>query len=507
MQKQQSFYKHKAELGIKVPVTRSSALFYFNVQSPVQTCLYFLNYWALKRNIFDVTLRLTLRNMAGEELLMMHHDCLHVGANELHINRILRDADLENSCSEGSVEIEFFSEQNLFVPFPAVTIRYFSEDWHTVAHSSQRILAEISGDQNIDALKQAVEGNQTIHANEDYAPFFVIHNGPQQYLDEDFILEVKSDSGRVREVSIPDTKWAPFQTRIFELDSLMDLREFLNGEGGSYRIKYTVSGVFPRLIAGFKDVKTGAWSVDHTNFATEATDASNDVFPVEKQPKFKNLVFNVPTPKFANCQSFVDVYPTYPQDDYRIAVNNNEGQKIDGQELHLPPVTSGKTTRIETTGQGNTELEFLADSRLPRRFHLGVHYQCGNNLPGFLIDGPLPHSSGGQRTRWFPVFSGEDTINVISASYRYLGEKIQGRSIPYQCVLYNAINEKTLEFTLEIEPDEENTVVLEDHVANARSFLGNRSGWIYMTCDSPQFSVVHYLSVKDNKSIAVDHAF
>ena len=45
-----------------------------------------------------------------------------------------------------SIEIEFISEVDLKVAYPAVICRYYSDKWHTSFHSSQRIMNYQSGD-------------------------------------------------------------------------------------------------------------------------------------------------------------------------------------------------------------------------------------------------------------------------------------------------------------------------------------------------------------------------
>ena len=66
----------------------------------------------------------------------------------------------------------------MFIAYPALVVRYIGENWHTVAHSSQRILASSSGDGTNIKPGLSCEGNVSIPAGKGIRPFFIIHNGP-----------------------------------------------------------------------------------------------------------------------------------------------------------------------------------------------------------------------------------------------------------------------------------------------------------------------------------------
>ena len=72
-----SYYQHlksTQEFGetknlLKKPVLRSSAIFPVIHNQSYSSSIHFLGYWLLKRNIGEVTLVITLRNIDGEILL------------------------------------------------------------------------------------------------------------------------------------------------------------------------------------------------------------------------------------------------------------------------------------------------------------------------------------------------------------------------------------------------------------------------------------------------------
>ena len=81
----------------------------------------------------------------------------------------------------GSIEIEFISNIDLKVSYPAVICRYYSEKWHTTFHSSQRIMSYQSGDLiQENNLAHINEGNMLLDLNKGIETILIITNGTKQ---------------------------------------------------------------------------------------------------------------------------------------------------------------------------------------------------------------------------------------------------------------------------------------------------------------------------------------
>ena len=116
--------------------------------------------------------------MQGALLNTLEEKVENIGSHIKSIKSILNQ--LKISEKEGSVEMEFFSNDDMFISYPAVVIRYLGTNWHTSAHTSQRIFSKNSGDNKellSGTLLSAEEGNIAI-SDLDSSPFFIIHNGP-----------------------------------------------------------------------------------------------------------------------------------------------------------------------------------------------------------------------------------------------------------------------------------------------------------------------------------------
>ncbi len=505
-----SFFQHNME-NERAPrvVTRSSAVFYFIQSESVNTQIHFMNYWKEKRGT-QVSIKITLRGMDGT---IAHEQPMVVdrqGGYVIEIAEILRAASL--AVREGSVEVEIFAESNIAVAYPAAIVRYVGEDWHTVAHSSQRYFSETSGDDGeaVGAVREVEEGNLTIHADPRFEPFLIIHNGPVPVNGFAPQIEVRSADGRSMTVAAPPWDWAAFQTRKVMLADICDFRSFLAGGVGTFSIKFPIGGIFPRLIGGHQC--GSQWSIDHTNFASITGPAAQDVIVSRGDRAFKELVFNLPNNVAENWTCFADLYPTYPDADYAVGMTifDADGSANDAGEVHVGKGGQRGLVRIAMdngrSGSGNLELSFRHGKQLPRRFHTGIHYQIGDGLPGFLTDGPLPHSTPPIRTRWFPVFDSDDARNYLLIANRFLGDDAPAEVV-YKARLFNGFGDDPLESEIVLGAYESKCLGIADLFADAKAYLRGGTGWVYLGASEPQRAVLHYASVKGRDSIAVCHAF
>lgn len=522
MKHEKAFFEHNklANTPTKL-VTRSSSVFYFQETRDFRTQIHFLNYWLEKRGVSDVEMTVTIRDMCGTTLGTYHDAITRRGGYVLNVREIL------NSCCpravqviEGSIEIEFFSEKNLVFPFPAVVLRYLGEGWHTSTHSSQRYYSLHSGDEErlVNEIFEAEEGNLTIHADDDYEPFFIIHNGPLPVPESDLEIIIRSETGRKMSGKIPAMAWTPYQTRLIRINDHLDSRAFLAGERGTYVVRFLIGGVFPRLIAGTEKVSDKSWSVDHTNFASRSESVVQDTFQTHSDTAFKDLVFCIPNNFTENWECFADLYPTYPDDGYDVDVTATmpNGEVVPSGSTHIN-IKRGTTTEFPRitvqgpTGDGivdgmNFEVNFRHDTRLPRRFHMGVHYKIGTGLPGFLTDGPMPYSSVGPRVRWMPVFDPAQCKNHILVAARHLADA-KAEPIQFDLLLFNSFGGAPLNGAFRVSKNGTICLNLANVFPDFESYLDGKSGWLYIAGDRPNHSVVHYASALGENSIAVDHAF
>ena len=134
------------------------------------------------------------------------------------------------------------------------------------------------------------------------------------------------------------------------------------------------------------------------------------------------------------------------------------------------------------------------------------HYKIGDGMSGFLTDGPLPFSTPGVRTRWFPVFDLESCQNYLLLSHRTYAGDIPS-DVNFDCVLYNSFGDNPIKSSIFLAAHSQKCSKIEDIFSGAESYLKKSPGWVYMTSSVKQKTVIHYASVRGDNSIAVCHAF
>lgn len=506
----QSFFRHKQENEqIHNVVNRSSAIFYFINSPNVSTEIHFLNYWKEKRALTDINLKLTFRTMRGELFHESNEKIEKAGSHIKSIKSILNI--INNNIEEGSIELEFTSRSNMFISYPAVIVRYIGKNWHTSAHSSQRIFSKSSGDGKellSGKLFIAEEGNICIPDN-DSSPFFIVHNGPIELPSQDIEHKVIREDGKQKIFIQKDIKFKPYETKLFRLKKIYEYKKFAQDKLVTFTIKFLTSGVFSRLIAGFE--KSECWSIDHTNFAATTGSPTKDFFIPNNVKDFKNLVFNLPfQPDWNN---FVLIPPSYPlNESYEVTMNeiNKEGKIIKKSKVVCGRNKEQKSfpkfcfNNKSNNPKINPEFIFFNKYKLPKRFHMVVSYQKGKALPGFVVEGPTPYTTPEIRTRWLPLF-GNNCENYIIIANQQIGFEAP-QDITFLVNLFNNFNELPLQNNLFIKAFECKHFHISELFPNYKDYLKEKTGWLYLVADKKQRCNIHYASVL-SESIACDHAF
>lgn len=515
--RQSGFFKHREhEHQPSTDIRRSSALFYVLQSQTVSTELLLFNYWRHKRGIEGLTLSFTLRSAAGQTLYVDSSPLEFGGAKTLRISELLSSAKLPLAL-EGSIEVEVFSPVNLVIPYPAVIVRYHGQGWHSTTHSYSRILSESSGDsrERMEAVQETSEGNWTIHPDKRLETFFVIHNGPRATEAHNLRMTLTNSRGELLSTILPGTTFAPHETRAFSPNEHMNVQNHLKGSPGCLEVNAQVTGVFPRMLCGHRLLSTGALSIDHSNFNYTGEAGSKDCLPTGEAGTKKPLGFVVPTLADTRWSCYADFYPTYPDRHYRatLRVRTGDGRERECREIGIGAEECPGLLRIPVSdlvrkyaAEGAVDFTVTHASRVPNRFHMGIHYEYNGGIPAFLIDGPMPYAATGVRSRWFPAIENRETTTYLFISNQIF-DTANPIDLTYAISVHNAQGNKPLTAKLLLRAGQTVAKPLEDIIPGIVSFLGEEPGWVYLHSDQPALTVLHYAMVKGQNSVATDHAF
>ncbi len=515
----EGFFKHREHESQQSSVHRTSGVFYVLQTPEVNTEFLLFNYWLHKRGIDNLTLAVTLRDCSGAVIYREAGPMSFTGAHSLKVSQLLDRAGTARPSPsfEGSCEIEILSGVNLHVPYPAVVVRYHGTAWHSIAHSYSRFLAESSGDvpERIGAVQITCEGNWTIHPDSGLETFFVIHNGASRIDPHELVFTLTNHRGERASASVADVSYAPWETRRFFPGRHLDFALHLQGRPGSLEVSTQVAGVFPRMLCGHVRSVDGALSVDHSNFNYTGRGGRQDCLPMPVQGTRKPLGFVIPTLSGPDWSCWADFYPTWPDRNYRdtIIVRTADGREAARTDIVMGDDAASGLVRVPVSDllaphdrSGAVDFTISHATQVPTRFHMGIHYQYRGGMPAFLIDGPMPYTATGVRSRWFPVLFDEDTRTLIFISNQIF-DAAAPDDVVYEISAYNSRGNTPLGGRLHIAAGATVAADIREVVPGIEEFLDGESGWVYLKADKPSLSVVHYIMQKGRDSLAVDHAF
>ncbi|MBA3238699.1 MAG: hypothetical protein H0T62_10200 [Parachlamydiaceae bacterium] len=268
-----TYYAHLETLVPEVDKTlsahpnfRSSAIFPIIKEPGLSVRLLFLGYWLLKRKIDHLTSVITLRSREGTPIARKILTIAEAKAYRIELSDLLQATNIpENASFEGSLEIEFFSAENLVFPFPAVVINYYGDSFSSVVHTAQRVYNDYE-DMQKNSQTLVPESGFNIYVNEVCEPFLGLINGAFLKENAHIDLEFFNHKGQTLTLKKELGTLKPYETIIIHPSDELDLRSFLDGQVGSCKAQFDVNWIFPRLLVGNKTTTPTALSITHTYY-------------------------------------------------------------------------------------------------------------------------------------------------------------------------------------------------------------------------------------------------
>ena len=239
----------------------------------------FINHFLIKRGYKSIALKISAINKIGYLL-----DTLTIEINEPKVYSF-NLTKMFSKFNSANYLIEFFSEKNLFIPFPAVIISHFGKDFCNVVHSYNRVLNDVFENDQINKT-QVSEASFDLDINNKYDTFFNLSTGMSDINNSSLFLSYEKNKEKIKKkikISLPRLSYKSFYlSKIFS--------KKLNG--GIVRIKQPMQNLFfGRLLAGIINKKTKAFSANHTYYdTTKKTEYFSLPNSFRTYPFFKNFV-------------------------------------------------------------------------------------------------------------------------------------------------------------------------------------------------------------------------
>lgn len=257
-------------------VHRSSLLVPVLPNSEVSISL--LNHFFIKRHISSVGCKVTAIDKNGVRLTSRLTTISEPRVYTMHLQR---DFD-ENAAS---FLVEFFSSENIYIPFPAVMVNHSTKNAISSVHSFNRVLADVFEDDDVNAI-HVQEAAIDITQDPNLSTFFVLAAGPYN-LQAPITLRLSNKESELTHsmnVNIPR-----FTQQMFELKNVVP--EWSQLQGTLFIDQPDQKLFYGRLFVG-QIAKDGSFVGNHSYYDSSHVDGEfwgNKNHSLRTYPLFEEL--------------------------------------------------------------------------------------------------------------------------------------------------------------------------------------------------------------------------
>lgn len=215
-----------------------------------------------------------------------------------------RDFDVDAA----SFLVEFFSSENIFIPFPAVMVNHRTKNAISSVHSFNRVLADVFEDDDVNAI-HVQEAAIDITQDPNLSTFFVLAAGPYN-LQAPITLRLSNKESELTHsmnVNIPR-----FTQQMFELKSVVP--EWSKLQGTLFIDQPDQKLFYGRLFVG-QIAKDGSFVGNHSYYDSSHVDGE---YWGNNNPSFRTY------PKVDDLDSIIRFYPIMSPSSLKVSVIFND---------------------------------------------------------------------------------------------------------------------------------------------------------------------------------------
>jgi hypothetical protein len=222
------------------------------------TWITFVNHFLIKRNYKSVALKLTAIGNTGN---LLDSQTIEISEPKVYAFNL---SSVFNKFKAFNYLIEFYSDKNLFVPFPAVIVSHVGKGFCNIVHAYNRILNDVFENDNINE-ESVAESSIDVLNNKKFDTFFNLASGMSE-VKGDLDIFYEKDKKKIKKkikVSIPRLSF-----KTFYLSKILPS----SAEGGTVKINQPKPDLFfGRMLAGRLNKKTKAFSSNHSFYDCSKT--------------------------------------------------------------------------------------------------------------------------------------------------------------------------------------------------------------------------------------------
>lgn len=237
----------------------------------------FLNHFYLKRKYKNIACKISSISNVGKLI-----DSITIDVNQSKVYEI-RTKDLFDLKNIDNILLEFYSNENLFIPFPAVIINHNNTNFNNIVHSYNRILNDVFEEDTINNIKVRESSIDVIN-NKKFKTFINFTSGIEN-LESRIQFELTSKKNHFKKnfkVKMPKLT----NKKIYINDVFKD---FIGNKDATLKITQPTQKLFfGRLFAGIENLK-GDFSSNHSFYDnSKFSEYYNSSYSIRAYPYFKN---------------------------------------------------------------------------------------------------------------------------------------------------------------------------------------------------------------------------
>lgn len=501
------------------PILRSSAIFPAMQRPGISTRLLFMGYWMLKRNMREIAMVLTLRSQRGEPIFRDYNCITEAKAYRIELADCLEKAGRHRDENfEGSLEVEFFSTQNLFFPYPAVTVNYYGPEFSSVVHTAQRVFNDFE-DKKRNTESTVPECGFNIYAQPEREAVIGLVNGPEEAPAQSLQMTVYNLNLEELLLDIPLQKLAPYETVWIFPAHHADLVSFLQGKPGTAKVRFHLRWVFPRLLAGNLQRAPNGLVITHTYYDTSESGSDKDYW-LAPDPGWQWASLMLPVDLSQGANTSLYFYPIYSPSSFTIGVEiyDQKGCLIKKDDHYLSLGRGGfHRLDLQSFCQDMEQTPLMGvrlvaypkeEDRLPARVKLALDIGHPEQaLPCNICTNLQPYVPGWRQKpstfRWGPILADQPHAQVWIMNSSP-AEPFQ-KEAKVQLTIYREQDTRTLEREWTIPPH--GFILLSPETdPELAQFLEGKIGWFTAISDNP-YTTTYYFAKSQAGIVGGDHGY
>lgn len=267
----------------------------------------FLNHFLIKRGITSVGCKVTAIDKTGRRLVS---HLTVIDEPRVYTLYLQRDFNVEAV----SFLVEFFSSENIFIPFPAVMVNHRTKNALSGVHSFNRVLADVFEDDDVNAI-HVQEAAIDIVQNPGLSTFFVLAAGPFNLQAPITLRLSTSDSELTHSLNVNIPR---FTQQLFELRDVVPAWSHL--QGTLFIDQPDQKLFYGRLFVG-QIAKDGSFVGNHSYYDSSHVEGE---FWTNNNPSFRTY------PVIQELDALIRFYPIMSPSEIALTVifNSSDGKQL-----------------------------------------------------------------------------------------------------------------------------------------------------------------------------------